>query len=156
MAALRVAVAVGTSVSPAELPGGRPDEADAKRRAGAAGERPAASSRLLGVATSLLRIHFDIAEAEATAEKGRLLRGLVCLLLAGFFLLLGLLFGQALGLFLLRAAGLSWPGAICAAGGADLTIGLVFALAGRRALRSPALPQTRALLRRTLSALLSP
>jgi hypothetical protein len=114
------------------------------------------SSRLFGVAGSLLRIHYEIAEREAQADQKRLVRGVVCFAIAFFLLLLTLLVAQALLVITLRELGVKLLWALVITAGADALFGLSFLLLGRRMLKAPVLPQTRALLRRTLSALLSP
>lgn len=113
-------------------------------------------SRLFGVASSLLRIHYEIAEREAQADQKRLVRGAAFLGIAFFLLLLTLLVAQALLVLTLREAGLKLLWALVVTAAADLLLGLSCLLVGRALLKAPVLPQTRALLRRTLSALLSP
>lgn len=114
------------------------------------------AGRLFGIARGLLQIHVDIAKREAAADQARLARGLVLLTLALFLLLLVLFVGQALGAWLLHAAGLSWTWALAGVAGGDLILSLLLFVLGRRALRAPVLPETRALLRRTAAALLDP
>lgn len=114
------------------------------------------AGRLFGIARGLLQIHVDIAKREAAADQARLVRGVVFLTLALFLLLLVLLVGQALGAWLLHAAGLSWTWALAGVAGGDLILSLLLFALGRRALRAPVLPETRALLRRTAAALLDP
>lgn len=114
------------------------------------------SSRLFGVASSLLRIHYEIAEREAQADQKRLVRGVAFFAVAFFLLLLTLLVAQALLVLGLRDAGIKLLWALVITAGADLFLGLICLLVGRSLLKAPVLPQTRALLRRTLSALLSP
>jgi hypothetical protein len=121
-------------------------------------DRPRRSdgSRLFGVASSLLRVHFEIAEREVQADQKRLTHGVAFLGVAFFLLLLTLLVAQALLVIGLREAGIELLWALAITAGADALLGLVCLLVGRRLLRAPVLPQTRALLRRTLAALLSP
>lgn len=115
-----------------------------------------ASSRLADVSYNLLRIHVDMALAEAERDEQRLLRGVLCWLFGVGFMLLMLLTGQAFAIWVLHRLGLSFGSAIGVMAGCDLLFGMLLLRAGRRALRAPVLPQTRALLRRTVSALLSP
>lgn len=114
------------------------------------------SGRLIGVASSLLRVHYEIAEREAAADRSRIVRGIVFFALSFFLLLLTLLVGQALLVCWLRARGLSDLAALGITAGADALLGLFCLLIGRAAMKAPVLPQTRAMVRRTMSALLSP
>ncbi len=114
------------------------------------------TSRILRAGYSLVRIHLDIAQNEAARDQQRMLRGLVCLGVAGVFLVLLLISGQALVVALLRDAGVKLSFALLAVVLADVIFGLLLFALGRRALRAPVLPQTRAVIRRTLSALLEP
>lgn len=116
----------------------------------------AGGSRLVRVALSLLQVHGQIAREELARDQGRLVRGAVLLALAALLaaMLVGLL--QVAGVLLLRARGLSWLVAVLGMAGADLVLGLLFAYLGQRALRQPVMPQTRALVRRTVTALLLP
>jgi uncharacterized membrane protein YqjE len=121
-------------------------------------DEPARSSvsRLTGIATSLLGIHVEIARREAERDQQRLIGGVVALGLGASLLLLSLLVVQVLCVFLLRAAGLTFPGALGVLALSDALFGLVCLIVGRSRLRGPVLPETRAMLRRTFRALLSP
>jgi hypothetical protein len=114
------------------------------------------TDRVLRAGYSLLRIHFEIAQHEAARDQQRMLRGMFCLGVAAVFLVLLLFSGQALVVALLRDAGLKLSFALLAVVLVDVIFGLLLFVVGRRALRAPMLPQTRAVLRRTLSALLDP
>lgn len=116
--------------------------------------RPRTGRRLLGVAYSLLQIHVEIAQREVERDQQRLARGLLFMALAVFLLFLTLIVAQALGVGLLHAVGLSWTWSLAGVAGADLIFCLLLFWLGRRALRAPVLPETRALLRRTATALL--
>lgn len=125
------------------------------RRPGVDGDGDwAGGRRLFGVLTGLLQIHVEIAQQEARRDQQRLVRAVVCFVIAGFLGLIVLLLLQGLALAGLHRLGLSWTLALAALCGGDLLLSLVLALVGRSALRDPVLPQTRALLRRTLTALM--
>ncbi len=111
------------------------------------------SQRFMGVLLGLLRIHVEIAQREASRDQQRLLRGVVYLLVAGFVGLLSLLIGEGLVLCgLLLRLRLPWALATLLAG--NLFFCAVLLLLSRRSLSGPVLPETRALLRRTLGSLL--
>lgn len=121
-------------------------------------DRPRRSngSRLFSVASSLLRIHYEIAEREAQIDQKRLIRAIVFFGVAFFLLLLTLLVAQALLVIGLREAGIKLLWALVITAGADAFVGLICLLVGRSLMKAPVMPQTRALLRRTLAALLDP
>jgi len=111
------------------------------------------SRRLLSVLMGLLRIHLEIAQREASRDRQRLFRGLAYLVVAGFMGLLSLLIAEGLALSgLLLRLRLPWALAVLLGGNLLVAMGLV--LLARRALAGPILPETRALLRRTLGSLL--
>jgi uncharacterized membrane protein YqjE len=132
------------------------DDFDDRDRDDAPRQPRGAGSRLYSVASSLLRVHYEIAEREAAADQQRLLRGAIFFALAFFLLLLMLLVGQALLVWVLRDAGLPTLAALGITAGADAVLGVFFYLLGRSSWKAPVLPQTRALFRRTMTALLSP
>jgi len=111
------------------------------------------SRRLFALLTGLLRIHAQIAAAEARRDQARLVRGLISFVLAGFLGLLSLLLVEGLALWGLVQLPLRWPLALAALIGCNLTLAGLLALLGRQALRAPVMPETRALLRRTLRSL---
>jgi hypothetical protein len=114
------------------------------------------SSRLSRALYSLLRIHVEVAQREAARDQRRLFYGFIFFMIGGLFLLLMLFLGQALGVVLLRDAGLTLGEALGVVTGADLVLGLLLFWLGRRTLRGPVLKETRAVLSATLSALLDP
>lgn len=119
-------------------------------------EAPASSDlsrRLFALVTGLLRIHAQIAAAEARRDQARLVRGLICFVLAGFLGLLSLLLVEGLALWGLIQLPLRWPWALAALIGCNLTLAGLLALLGRQALRAPVMPETRTLLRRTMRSL---
>jgi hypothetical protein len=118
--------------------------------------QPSYRGRLLHAAGSLLRIHLDVAQQEASRDQQRLLRGVVCLTIGGSILLLTLVLLQFVAVGLLSRVGLSLLAALGIVTGVDLICGLLLVVVGRRALKEPVLPQTRAVLARTLAALRSP
>lgn len=123
---------------------------------GEAQPEPREKSRLFAIGKSLLTIHLELAEREANKEIQRLVRGFLCLAVALFFLLSTLCAIQVLGVCLLRNAGFTWVEALALLASAELTCALLLFCLARRALRAPVLPQTRAVLRRTLAALIEP
>lgn len=120
------------------------------RRESVSGE---VSRRLISVLLGLLRVHLEIARREATRDQQRLVRGVVYMIVAAFVGLLSLLIveGLALAGLLLRLR-LSW--ALATLLGANLVLAGLLLLLARRALAAPVMPETRALLRRTMGSLL--
>lgn len=112
------------------------------------------SSRFMRVASSLLQVHVQIAQREAAQDQARVVRGIVLLAVGGICLVTVLLLAQVVTLIALHElAGLRWLMAALAVAGGDLVVGLLLLLLGSRQLRTPVMPQTRALVRRTLTAL---
>lgn len=123
-------------------------------REGSEPDSPDLSRRLISVVTGLLRVHVEIAQREAARDQRRIVRGVVYLLVAGFMGLLSLLLLEGLALSGLLALHLRWSWALLTLLGSNLFVVIVLLLSARRALRPPVLPETRALLRRTLGSLL--
>jgi hypothetical protein len=117
---------------------------------------PSYRNRLLSATSSLLSVHLEVAKREATRDQQRLVRGLLLLLFGGLLFGLTLVLVQFLAVAALQRLGLSQLAALAAVTGADLATGLLLVALGRRALRGPILPQTRAVLQRTWAALRSP
>jgi hypothetical protein len=111
------------------------------------------SRRLMSLLLGLLRVHVEIARREATRDQQRLVRGVVYLVVSGFVGLLSLLLLEGLALcgLLMR---LRLPWALASLLGANLALSGLLLLLARRAFTPPVLPETRALLRRTLGSLL--
>ena len=114
---------------------------------------PQWTRRLVALLAGLLRIHLQIAATEARRDQQRLVRGLVCLGVAGFLALLALLMSEGLALWGLLQIPLRWPWALSALIGCNLTVSGLLLLLARRSFQSPVMPETRALLRRTMRSL---
>jgi len=116
--------------------------------------RPA--SRIGRVAVSLLQVHAQIARQELARDQGRLLRGVIFVLIGSLLLATVIVLLQVIGVTLLTAAGLSLWAAVLAMAAVDAGLGGLLLLLGARALQRPVMPETRSLLRRTLGALTAP
>jgi hypothetical protein len=116
--------------------------------------RPA--SRIGRVAMSLLQVHAQIARQELARDQGRLLRGVIFVLIGSLLLATVIVLLQVIGVTLLQARGLSLWAAVLAMAAADAGLGGLLLLLGARALQRPVMPETRSLLRRTLGALTAP
>lgn len=109
--------------------------------------------RLFSLLSGLLRIHVQIAANEARRDQARLLRGAVCCALAGFLGFLTVILSEGLALWGFLQIPLRLPWALAALIACNVAVSGVLVLLGSRALRSPVMPETRALLRRTLRSL---
>ncbi len=109
--------------------------------------------RLFSLLSGLLRIHVQIAANEARRDQARLLRGAVCFALAGFLGFLTVILSEGLALWGFLQIPLRLPWALAALIACNLAVSGVLVLLGSRSLRSPVMPETRALLRRTLRSL---
>jgi uncharacterized membrane protein YqjE len=116
--------------------------------------RPA--SRIGRVAVSLLQVHAQIARQELARDQGRLLRGVIFVLIGSLLLATVIVLLQVIGVTLLTARGLSLWAAVLVMAAGDAGLGGLLLLLGARALQQPVMPETRSLLRRTLGALTAP
>lgn len=114
------------------------------------------ASRIGRVAVSLLQVHAQIARQELARDQGRLLRGVIFVLVGSLLLATVIVLLQVIGVTLLMARGLSLWVAVLAMAAADAGLGGLLVLLGARALQRPVMPETRSLLRRTLGALTAP
>lgn len=137
----------GDSASP-RFAAGSEEDPDA-----GASASPQWTRRLVALLAGLLRIHLQIAATEARRDQQRLVRGIVYVGVAGFLALLALLLSEGLALWGLLQIPLRWPWALSALIGSNLTVAGLLLLLARRSLQSPVMPETRALLRRTMRSL---
>ncbi len=114
------------------------------------------ASRIGRVAMSLLQVHAQIARQELARDQGRLLRGVIFVLIGSLLLATVIVLLQVIGVTILQARGLSLWAAVLAMAAVDAGLGGLLLLLGARALQRPVMPETRSLLRRTLGALTAP
>lgn len=151
-----VATDFGSARPPA--PGPRSAPADEAADDDAADERDPRrpASRIGRVAVSLLQVHAQIARQELARDQGRLLRGVIFVLIGSLLLATVIVLLQVIGVTILQARGLSLWAAVLAMATVDAGLGGLLLLLGARALQRPVMPETRSLLRRTLGALTAP
>lgn len=118
-------------------------------------ERSETSSRLVRVLKSLFAVQLEVMRREASADQDRIIRGVVAMALAALFLSTMLVALQVAAVCLLREYGLRLSLAVLAVGGGDFLVGMICLLVGRSALRKQLLPESRALVKRTLAAFFS-
>ncbi|MFO0623403.1 MAG: phage holin family protein [Polyangia bacterium] len=111
-------------------------------------------SRLVRIVLGLFSVHTEVAKQELSREQGRLLSGLLSLFIGLSCLSMLILLLQGVGIWFCLARGLSLGLALLIMAGVDLLLGGLFLLLARRALSRPLLPETRALVRRTITAIL--
>ncbi len=111
-------------------------------------------SRLVRIVLGLFSVHAEVAKQELSREQGRLFSGLLFLFIGLTCLSMLILLLQGFGIWFLLGRGLSLGWALLSMAGVDLLLGGLFVLLARRALDRPLLPETRALARRTLTAIL--
>ena len=122
------------------------------------GDRDAASPGLIyglvRAAGSLVGVHLQHAQQEASNDAGRMIGGAVLLAAGAVFVVLAVLLGHAAAVYALRQhTVLDWLRAMLAVAGADLLIALVLLLRGRGRLHRPILKETRQLVRRTVQSI---
>jgi len=118
-----------------------------------AAEAPSALRRVARVGKAIVAIHVEVASREVARDRKRLGSGVV--LMVGGVILLTLLLAMldvAAACALHEQLGRGWAVSTLSVAGADLLMGLLLFAVGRRRLRGPLLPETRATLRRTLDA----
>ncbi len=115
---------------------------------------PGISGRIFRVLGGLLSVHADIAKQELSRDQSRILRGVILLVVGLSFvsMVVLLLQGVLVWLFMQRGLLLGW--ALLCVAGIDLLMAAASIWLARRALAQPVLPETRSLLRRTISSLL--
>ncbi len=115
---------------------------------------PSISGRIFRVLGGLLSVHADIAKQELGRDQSRILRGVILLVVGLSFvsMVVLLLQGVLVWLFMQRGLLLGW--ALLCVAGIDLLMAAGSIALSRRAFAKPVLPETRALLRRTISSLL--
>ena len=108
------------------------------------------------MATTLLRVHLQIARQEFARDEGRIITGVVLMMIGALLVAAVIVLLQVLGIAILQAHGLGFAWAVLAVVILDSGLGALLLFLGKRALRQPLMAETRALVRRTLRALMSP
>lgn len=109
---------------------------------------------LIRAAGSLLGVHLQHAQREASGDLGRVVTGVALLAVGALFLLLAVVVGHAAAVYALRTyTVLDWLRAALAVAGGDLLLALLLVLWGRGLLKRPLLKETRQLVKRTARAL---
>ncbi len=123
-------------------------------------EAPAASApsasavtRVARVVRTLIEVHLESAQREATRDRDRLAGGIAYLMFGAMLLAMLVVMLHVGAACLVHERGWTWGRSVFVVAGADLLIGLAFVLAGRRRVSGPVMPETRGLIRRTVEAL---
>lgn len=102
---------------------------------------------------SVLGVHIEYAQREAKSDIGRVVFGVVLLVVAALFAMFALLFGHvALAFRLSTLPALGTLGAIGVVAAGDLGLAILLLLIGRSRLHKPVLAQTRSLVKRTVES----
>lgn len=131
---------------------------DEPQTSGASGANGASyaghASRLMSVAGALLTVHLEVAKHEVSEEQARIVRGIGLLIVSWMCLFTVILVFQAVSVLALRELfALRWIYCALITMGADLCMWLLLRGLGTRQLKAPVLPATRAMVRKTISAL---
>lgn len=112
------------------------------------------ASGLIRAAGSLVGVHLQHAQREATGDLGRVITGVALLAAGAVFVVLAVIMGHVAAVYALRQYTiLDWLRSTLAVAGADLLLALILLLRGRGLLRRPLLKETRQLVKRTVQAL---
>ncbi len=118
--------------------------------------RGSGNGTLTGLARALaavLGVHVQYAQREAKTDIGRIVGGIVILVVAGVFVVFAILFGHlALAYYLAAATALNMMGAVGAVAAGDLALATMLLLLARARLKKPVLAQTRSLLKQTVQS----
>lgn len=106
------------------------------------------------MAGALAGAHLQILQQEVAQERTRIVRGVAMVAISWICLFAVILLLQAVAVLSLQELlALRWLWALTLTMAADLLIGSLLRWLGARQLKAPALPATRAMLRRSLSVL---
>lgn len=112
------------------------------------------SSRLFRLLQHLFSVHAELAKQELARDQSRLVGGLVFLTVGLTSIAMVVLLLQGVAVWLLVQRGLAVGLSLLFVSAGDLLLALICVLLARRAFQRPLLPQTRALIRRTISSVL--
>lgn len=103
---------------------------------------------------TLLGVHIQYAQQEAQTDIGRVIGGVLMLIVALMLVTVALLLGHAAAIHQIAArTTLGWAAAIGVVAAGDVLVAAGLAWAGRSRLRGPILKQTRSLVRRTFATM---
>ncbi|MBW2529194.1 MAG: phage holin family protein [Deltaproteobacteria bacterium] len=112
------------------------------------------ASGLIRAAGSLVGVHLQHAQREASGDLGRVVTGVALIGAAAVFLVLAVVIGHVAAVYALqKLTVLDWLRSALAVAGGDLLIALVLLVRGRSLLRRPLLKETRQLVKRTVESL---
>lgn len=121
---------------------------------GPEGAASATFKSVLRTVGTLLGLHVQHAQREAKGDLGRVLKGVVLVLVGALLAAFALAMGHVAAMLALTELTVltPWQAAAAVAGG-DLLAGVILASAGRAALKRPILKETRLLVRKTVTSL---
>ena len=110
-------------------------------------------SGLVRALGTVLGVHIQYAQREAKSDIGRVIGGVVILLVAAMLIVFALLFGHAaLALYVASKTKLTLMGAVGVVAAGDLALAILLTLVGRSRLNKPVLKETRTLMKRTVES----
>lgn len=103
---------------------------------------------------TLLGVHIQYARREAATDIGRMIGGIVLIVMGVVIALFALALGHAaLVIYLKNATRLNLWGAVLSVAGGDLLVSLLLVVVGRARLKRPLMLQTRTLVRKTVTSM---
>jgi hypothetical protein len=106
------------------------------------------------VGRTIVAMHVEVAAREAARDRSRIVSGVVLVGVgAAVLALLLVMLHVAAACFVHERWSLPFSESAAAVAGADLVLGALLLLVGRRRLRGPVMPETRSMIARTVDAL---
>jgi hypothetical protein len=119
----------------------------------AEGKERGSVSGLMRAFGTVLGVHVQYAQREAKSDIGRIVAGVVLLVVAALFVAFAVLFGHmALAYYLAGATTLNMMGAVGVIAAGDLGLALLLLLVARSRLNKPVLRETRSLVKQTVQS----
>lgn len=110
-------------------------------------------SGLVRALGTVLGVHIQYAQREAKSDIGRVIGGVIILLVAAMLVVFALLFGHAaLALYVAAKTKLGVMGAVGVVAAGDLALAILLTIVGRSRLNKPVLKETRTLVKRTVES----
>lgn len=116
---------------------------------------PSISGRMFRLLGGLFSVHAEIAKQELGRDQSRILTGIILLVVGLSCISMVVLLLQGVLVWLIMQRGLALGYALLIVAGIDLVVAASMIALARRSFAKPMMPETRALLRRTINSVIS-